>query len=104
MLATLADARERIAVRLGLALLLWLLGRGGGALVRRRSLKLQRPSFAHVMGRVVVLALSLRALVALTVIFPGSFRRSSRFQHPLLPRARASRCVRNAGAGPLSQP
>lgn len=71
MLATLADARERIAVGLGLALLLWLLGRAAGALVRRRYLKLQRPSFAHVIGRVVVLVFSLLgALVAVTVIFP----------------------------------
>ena len=50
VLATLADARERIAVGLGLALLLWMLGRAAGALVRRRYLKLQRPSSAHVMG------------------------------------------------------
>ncbi len=71
MLATLADARDRIVVGLGLALLLWLLGRAAGGLVRRRYLKLQRPSFAHVMGRVVALVLGLLgALVAATVIFP----------------------------------
>lgn len=71
MLSTLVDARERVLVGLGLALLLWLLGRGAGALVRRRYLALERPSFAHVMARVVALALSLLGiLIAITVVFP----------------------------------
>lgn len=71
MLTTLAEARDRVAVGLGLAVLLWLLGRGAGALVRRRYLALERPSFAHVMGRVVGLALGLVGLLtAVTVIFP----------------------------------
>ena len=71
MLETIVDARERIAVGLGLGVVLWLLGRGFGALVRRRYLALERPSFAHVMGRVVALAMGLVGfLAAVTVIFP----------------------------------
>ena len=71
MLTTLVEAGDRIAVGVGLAVLLWLVGRLAGALVRRRYLALQRPSFAHVMGRVVTLALALvGVLIAVTVIFP----------------------------------
>lgn len=71
MLTTLVEARDRIAVGLGLAVLLRLVGRLAGALVRRRYLALERPSFAHVMGRVVALALGLvGVLTAVTVIFP----------------------------------
>lgn len=71
MLDTIVDARERIAVGVGLAVVLWLLGRGSGALVRRRYLALDRPSFAHVMGRVVGLVMGLLGfLAAVTVIFP----------------------------------
>ncbi len=71
MLDTLYDARGRIAVGVGLAVLLWLVGRLLGALVRRRYLKLDRPSFAHVMGRVTSLLMTVLAvLVLLTVVFP----------------------------------
>lgn len=67
----LVEAGPRIAVGMAVALALWLAGRGVGALVRRRYLRLQRPSFAHVMGRVVALGLSLLGLLAaVTVIFP----------------------------------
>ncbi len=71
MLTTLVEARDRIAVGLGLAVLLWVVGHLAGALVRRRYLALERPSFAHVMGRVVTLVLALvGVLTAVTVIFP----------------------------------
>ena len=71
MLTTLVEARDRIAVGVLLAVLLWLVGRLAGALVRRRYLVLERPSFANVMGRVVSLALTLAGvLAAVTVIFP----------------------------------
>ena len=71
MLETLVDAWPRIAVGVGTAVLLWLVGRGVGAIVRRRYLRLQRPSFAHVMSRVVALALTaLGLLAAVTVVFP----------------------------------
>ena len=71
MLSSLGDTGVRIAVGLGVAVLLWLLGHLLGALVRRRYLGLGRPSFAHVMGRVVALAAGLLGLlVAVTVIFP----------------------------------
>lgn len=71
MLATLLDAGPRIAVGLTTAVLLWLLGRGTGVVVRRRYLRLGRPSFAHVMSRVVALALTtLGLLAAVTVVFP----------------------------------
>ena len=71
MLTTLVEARDRVAFGLGLAVLLWLVGRLAGALVRRRYLAMGRPSFAHVMGRVMALALALvGVLTAVTVIFP----------------------------------
>ncbi len=71
MLDSLLEARGRIAVGVGLAVLLWLVGKGLGALVRRRYLALDRPSFAHVMGRVVsLLIVGARRPGALTVVFP----------------------------------
>lgn len=71
MLDTLIDAGPRMAAAAVTALLLWAVGRGAGALVRRRYLRLGRPSFAHVMSRVVSLSLTaLGLLSALTVVFP----------------------------------
>lgn len=71
MLQSLMEARGRVLLGVGLAVLLSLVGRGLGALVRRRYLRLERPSFAHVISRVVSLALTaLGVLVAITAIFP----------------------------------
>lgn len=64
-------AGPRIGVGLGVALALVVLGRIVGGFVRRRYLKLERPSFAYVMSRVVALVGTLLGvLVAITVIFP----------------------------------
>ena len=71
MLETATDAWPRIAVAAGTVAVMWALGRGIGVLVRRRYLRVQRPSFAHVMSRVVSLALTaLGLLAAVTIIFP----------------------------------
>ena len=71
MLQTLVEARERIAVAVGVAVLAWLIGRGVGALVRRRYHKRDRPSFANVMSRVSSLLLTfLGVLAAITIVFP----------------------------------
>ncbi len=71
MLDTLTNALPRILVGLSVAVALWLLGKAAGALVRRRYLKRDRPSFAYVMSRVVsLLGITLGLLAAVTVIFP----------------------------------
>lgn len=71
LLDTVVDAGPRVAVGLGVAVVLWGAGRLLGAGVRRRYLAQGRPSFAHVMSRVVALVLAvLGALAAATVIFP----------------------------------
>lgn len=71
MLESLVDAVPRIALGVGALLALLATGRLVGALVRRRYCRLDRPSFANVMSRVVRLAAGLLGLlVALTVIFP----------------------------------
>jgi small conductance mechanosensitive channel len=65
------DASPRIAVGLVVGVVLWLVGRGIGALVKRRYCKRGRPSFAHVMSRVIALGFGLLGfLAAATVIFP----------------------------------
>jgi small conductance mechanosensitive channel len=71
VLQTLSDALPRVGVALVTLLVLLLVGRLLGALVRRRYLRLERPSFAHVMSRVVRLLLGLLGvLAALTIVFP----------------------------------
>ena len=71
MLQTLIEARERIAVGVAVALIAWLVGKLIGWAVRRRYTRLQRPSFANVMGRVsTILLVFLGLLAALTIIFP----------------------------------
>lgn len=71
MLDTIADASPRVAVGVGVLLTLLLVGRIGGAGVRRRFCRLDRPSFANVMSRVVRLSLGLvGVLAAITIIFP----------------------------------
>ena len=71
MLQTLSDALPRVGVALVTLLVLLLVGRLAGAVVRRRYLRLERPSFAHVMSRVVRLLLGLLGvLAALTIVFP----------------------------------
>ena len=71
MLETLMNALPRILVGLAVAVALWLIGKGVGALVRRRYLRRERPSFAHVMSRVVsLLATTIGLLSAATIIFP----------------------------------
>ncbi len=71
MLEDLVDAWPRVAVGVGTAVALWLLGRGVGSLVGRRWLGKDRPSFAHVMSRVVSLSLTvLGLLAAATIVFP----------------------------------
>ncbi|HWG94499.1 MAG TPA: mechanosensitive ion channel domain-containing protein [Mycobacteriales bacterium] len=71
MLDTLADAAPRVGVGLALLVALVLVGRALGAYVHRRWSRLERPSFAAVMSRVVRLATGLvGVLVAVTVIFP----------------------------------
>ena len=71
MLQTLIDASPRIGAGLLVLAALWVLGILLGALVRRRYLRRDRPSFAHVMSRVVRLLLGLLGvLVAATIVFP----------------------------------
>jgi small-conductance mechanosensitive channel len=71
VLAGLIDALPRLGLAVGVLLALLLLGRALTALVRRRYLALERPSFANVMGRVVRLLLGLLGVLsALTIVFP----------------------------------
>ena len=71
MLENLVEAAPRIGAALVTAVVLYALGRGLGELVRRRYCRLNRPSFANVMSRVVRLALGLLAvLAAVTIVFP----------------------------------
>lgn len=65
------DLALRIGIGLGSAVGLYLLGRGLAVFVRRRYLRLDRPSFANVMSRVTRLGLTLLGVLsAVTVIFP----------------------------------
>lgn len=71
MLDTLAAAAPRVGVALAVVVVVLLVGRVTGAFVRRRYLARDRPSFAHVMSRVVRLVLGLLAfLAAVTIVFP----------------------------------
>jgi small conductance mechanosensitive channel len=71
VLDTLTDALPRIGVGFATLLVLLLVGRLLGAVVNRRYCKLDRPSFANVMSRVVRLALGLLGiLAAVTIVFP----------------------------------
>jgi small conductance mechanosensitive channel len=71
VLDTLADAAPRAGVALGTLVVLVVLGRLVGALVRRHYCRLDRPSFANVMSRVVRLAAGLLGvLAAVTILFP----------------------------------
>ena len=71
MLETVIDALPRVGTAVATLLVLLVLGRLIGALVRRRYLALDRPSFANVMSRVVRLLLGLLGvLAALTIVFP----------------------------------
>ncbi len=71
MLDTLGDAAPRVGVAVAVALLLYGVGRVLGAGVRRRWCRLDRPSFANVMSRVVRLGFGLLAvLTAATIVFP----------------------------------
>ena len=67
----LPDATPRVLASVATLLALYLLGKALGWLVRRRYLRLERPSFAHVMSRVVSLAATvLGLLAAVTIVFP----------------------------------
>ena len=71
MIDTLVDAAPRIGVGVATAALLYLVGRLLGAGVRRRWCRLDRPSFANVMSRVVRLTFGVLAvLAAATIVFP----------------------------------
>lgn len=71
MLDTLTDALPRIGVGFATLLVLLLVGRLLGGVVNRRYCKLDRPSFANVMSRVVRLALGLLGILsAVTIVFP----------------------------------
>ena len=71
MFDTLVDAMPRVGIALATLLVLLLVGRLLGGLVRRRYLALDRPSFANVMSRVTRLLLGLLGvLTALTIVFP----------------------------------
>ncbi len=66
------DLTARIGIGPGSAAGFYLLGRALAVLVRHRYLKLDRPSFANVMSRVIRLGLTfLGILVAVTIIFPS---------------------------------
>ncbi len=68
---TLVEALPRLGAALVTLTLLLLVGRAAGVVVRRRYLRLDRPSFAHVMSRVVRLLLGLvGVLAALTIALP----------------------------------
>ena len=61
----------RIGIGLGAAVGLYLLGRALAVFVRRRYLRLDRPSFANVTSRVIRIGLALLGILsAITVIFP----------------------------------
>ncbi|HWH28341.1 MAG TPA: mechanosensitive ion channel family protein [Mycobacteriales bacterium] len=71
MLDTLVDAGPRIAAGLVTLVVLYAVGRLLGAVVRRRWCRLDRPSFANVMSRVVRLLFGLLGvLAAATIVFP----------------------------------
>ncbi len=71
MLETLRDAGPRVGVALVVLVVLVAVGKLAGLGVRRRYLTRDRPSFAHVMGRVVSLvATTVGLLVAATIVFP----------------------------------
>lgn len=71
MIDTLTAAGPRLAVAAATLAALYLLGRLLGWLVRRRYLARERPSLAHVLGRVSVLLLTvLGLLAAATIAFP----------------------------------
>ena len=71
MLDTLGDAAPRVGTAVAAALVLYVVGRILGAGVRRRWCRLDRPSFANVMSRVVRLGFGLLALLtAATIVFP----------------------------------
>lgn len=68
---SVVDASPRVGVGVGALVVLLLLGRLIGAVVRRRYCRLERPSFANVMSRVVRLGFGLiGVLTAVTVVFP----------------------------------
>ena len=71
MLDTVTDALPRIGAGVATLIVLLLVGRLLGGAVRRRYCRLDRPSFANVMSRVVRLALGLLGvLAAVTIVFP----------------------------------
>ena len=71
MLDTLVEALPRVGVGLGAFLALLVVGRLIGAGVKRRYCRLERPSFANVMSRVVRLGFGLLGLLtAATIVFP----------------------------------
>lgn len=71
MLDTVSDALPRVGVGVAVAVLAWALGRFLGGSVRRRYTRLERPSFANVMGRVASLLLTFVGLLAaVAVVFP----------------------------------
>lgn len=65
------DVLPRIGLGLGVMVVLYLVGAGVGRLVQRRYCRLDRPSFANVMSRVIRLSAGLvGVLVACTIILP----------------------------------
>jgi small conductance mechanosensitive channel len=71
VLDTVVDALPRVGAGLATLAVLLLVGRLLGAGVRRRYCRLERPSFANVMSRVVRLAFGLiGGLAAATIVFP----------------------------------
>jgi small-conductance mechanosensitive channel len=71
VLDTVSDALPRLGVGVAVAVLAWALGRFLGGRVRRRYTRLERPSFANVMGRVASLLLTfIGLLAAVAVVFP----------------------------------
>lgn len=71
MIDTLREAGPRLAVALATLLALYVVGRGAGWLVRRRYLRRERPSLAHVLGRVTALLFTVVGLLAAaTILFP----------------------------------
>lgn len=71
MLDSLIEAGPRIGVAVATLVGLYAIGKVLSVLVRRRYLRLGRPSFAYVMSRVVSLtATVLGVLAAITIVFP----------------------------------